>query len=354
MSEYPVFLILDALADPALFLRDGKAVHVNAAGKRLFLSPGDELSPLLPETELPSDGTVHWETELCGKRWEATLQKTGQDDLLLLHPVTEVAEGSPLLLSTARGILPPLEQIRAAGGKLFPQLEELEDENIQRSTAAISHAVFRLMRTVGSISAYDRLDRENAPLQTEKCDLSEFFRELTDHAADILLDAGLKLSYTGPGKVLYGSIDQQEVRRAVLHLISNAAKFAGESKTITVKVSEMGKKLRVTVQNDEAMDPDILATAFSRHRVSGSGTDSRQGAGLGLSVVQAVARRHGGSLVLESRNGTTEATLLLDTTLSPAAMNTPRTDFTGGYDPALVELSCVLPPSTFDSRNVDL
>lgn len=349
-------LILNALADPALVVRGGKIVYANTAAKRLCLSEQDDISALLPETALPADGAAHWETEFRGGRWEVTWQKLDGEELVLLRAAEKGEEDSALLRSVARGILRPLEQIMTAGSRLFPRLEELEDENIQKGTATISHAAFRLLRTVSSIHAFNRLEREDATLQIERCELSDLLGDLAERVKDILLDANVHLDYTGPGKAVFGKVDAQEVRRAVLNMISNAAKFPGESRTIALRATIAGKHLRITVKNDEEMAPDVLATAFRRHRAEEDGTDLRQETGLGLAVVQAVARRHGGSVVLESRNGATEVTLLLKLDHEPGELilQTPRVDYTGGYDPALVELSCVLPASTFDSRSVDL
>ena len=346
----PVYAVLELLPEPAFLLKDGRILWCNSAARRLPLEVGKEVPALLPDVSLPeNDAVLHWEADYRAALWEVTVQKSEDAHLFLLRPSPD-REDSALLLSAARGIQPSLDEIVAAGGVLFPLLEEFESEEFQNSTAAISRSAFRLLRIVGDMNTYARLQHEEVPLAKEKCDLTVFCRELTQRAADVLLDAGIRLDYAGPDRAVFGSIDRTEVRRAVLHLISNAAKYGG---AVTMKAAADSRFLRITVVSDSSIEEHVLATAFSRFRQPAD-LDSGRGVGLGLPIVQALARRHGGSVLLSSRDARTEVTLCLNVSAPADGLSTPRADFTGGYDPYLVGLSGVLPASSYDSRCVDL
>ncbi len=344
--------VLELLPEPALFLRDGRIEWCNTAAKRLGIFAGDAAAHLLPEADLPEEGAaLHWETVWRDAPWEVTARQLSGQHLLLLHPAENNERAG--LLAAARGIQAPLEALIAAGAALFPQLEEMENEQLQHDAAGITRAAFQLLRAAGELNALEQLRREEAPLCRTRCDLTAYLRELADRAADALRDAGIVLEYQGPASTVYGAIDQQEVLRAVLHLISNAAKFSRKDVPILLKAAVSGKQLRISVTGSSVMEEDVMSTAFSRFRWPSS-TDPRQGMGLGLPIVQALARRHGGSVLLSGREGCTEVLLRLDISQTDDGLNSPRKDLTCGYDPYLVAFSDILPVPTYDSRSVEL
>ena len=353
-SMYPAHFVLELLPQPAFFLEGEEITWCNAACRALTLGCGEMVPALMPPAPLPQGDTVlHWEAAFFGHFWEVTVRCLAGQHLFLLQKTEELSQDGSVMLAAARSIQPPLEELISSGARLFPRLEELEDESIQEKTAAITQASFRLMRAMNNLSAYDRLNREQGLLQLEKCDIKAFFQELAEKAAGILRDGGIQLRYSGPKKPVYGTLDRQEVTRAVLNLLSNAAGCSGKAAPIVMKTLAENGKARITVTSATTMPEDILVTAFTRYREP-VGPATQQGAGLGLAVVQAVARRHGGNVLLESRKGYTQVTLILDVSRPLTELNTPVVDFTGGYDPILVEFSGILPASTFDSRNVDL
>lgn len=345
--------VLELLPEPALLLEAGLVLWCNTAASRLAFAPGEN-APALPEgITLPvGEDTVHWDLSRGGSCWEVTARALGEAHLLLLHPIAEDVD-SDLLLAAARGIQPSLETIADVGNDLFAFLEEMENERIQAQTAAITRASYRLLRTAGELNAFARLRQEDVPLQRERGDLTAWFRALAEKTADALLDAGISLDYHGPATTVQGAIDREEVQHAVLHLISNAVQFAPAGSSVGLRVSRAGKLLRISVTGCAAPPNHALASVFSAYRDPGS-TDPRQGMGLGLPMVQALARRHGGNLLLSCRENVTEALLSLDITQEDKKLDLPKKDLTGGYDPCLVVLSSVLPNGTYDSRSVDI
>jgi len=344
--------VLSLLAEPAFLYEHDRILWTNDAAAAVGFAPGDPLPLPLTAQPLPEgDDASHQQVLLFGRYWDLTVRTVENRHVFLLRPAPEEPVGDPMLLSAVRGILPALDELLAAGSQLLPEIEEMENEHLQSLAAGICQASFRLMRTAGTLSACDRLTREDAPIQREKCDLSAFFRDLAQRSADALKDCGRTLKYTGPKKSVFGSLDRQEVTRGVLHLLSNAGKYSDGD--IVLRVSIAQNRLRITVSSQGTMPEDVFSTAFARFRQPAT-SRSQEGAGLGLYLAQTVARRHGGSLLLENRDGRTEVTMTLDISVPAQELDTPRRDFTGGYDPILVELSCLLPRETYDSRNVDL
>jgi len=127
-----VCAVLELLPEPALILRDGGIHWCNTAAARLGMTAGEDAAPLLPEAELPEEGAaLHWEATWRDTWWEITARHIFGVQLLVLRKQEDIGD-SGLLLAAARGIQTPLEELFAAGASLFPQLEEMENEQLQQ------------------------------------------------------------------------------------------------------------------------------------------------------------------------------------------------------------------------------
>jgi signal transduction histidine kinase len=108
-------------------------------------------------------------------------------------------------------------------------------------------------------------------------------------------------------------------RRALRNLIDNAVAY-GKAARLTVK--KVGGEVLVRVEDDgPGMSEEALASA-TRPFVRGEASRSRDtgGAGLGLTLADAIAKAHGGSLALENRAaGGLSATIRLPLAALPAA-----------------------------------
>ncbi len=105
-----------------------------------------------------------------------------------------------------------------------------------------------------------------------------------------------------------GRFDISLLRRALSNLLSNATRHADEGSLIRVRIESRTGWVRLLVENDGAIiDPESLPRLFDRffraersRRHSGSANF-----GLGLAIVAAIARMHGGGPIGVSKNGVT-------------------------------------------------
>ena len=342
--------ILETLATPALFWKDGKVLKCNSACEKLHLKPGDALT--LP-TELSWDTAAQFKLELDGRVWNAGAKPVEGEVFLSLTPEQEAADAD-MLATTARSLRDPLTSLLSGCSALFPQLEEFENEEIQLKASAITRSFFRLLRVNTLLRDTWRLTT-NQPLFVQKTDIKAFFEEQVMVWTDALLDGGIRLEYQGPQKAFKGNIDRYLLSCAVLQLLSNAAIYRHADTPVRLSVSYMRGRVKIRVENQgDPIPPDVFSTVFSRHRELPEVGDSRWGSGLGLHLVQLVAKAHGGTVMIQSEDGGTAVTMVLDLDTPATDVNTPFVDLTAGYDPSLVVLSDVLPAQTYDSRNIEV
>jgi two-component system OmpR family sensor kinase len=99
----------------------------------------------------------------------------------------------------------------------------------------------------------------------------------------------------------------------VANLLANARAHTPAGTRVTTSVRRAGQQVRLSVQDDGPGVPESLqGNVFERFARGDDARNRAKGStGLGLSIVAAVVRAHGGSVELKSRPGDTTFTIVL-------------------------------------------
>jgi signal transduction histidine kinase len=135
-------------------------------------------------------------------------------------------------------------------------------------------------------------------------------RSLIETVVDEFTDLGHQVRYQR-GEKQIAAVRETLIRRALRNLIGNAILYG---KAADISVEKSGMKLLIYVDDDgpgipeariESMFEPFLRGDASRNRATG-------GSGLGLTLARAIARDHGGDIILKNReHGGLRATLIL-------------------------------------------
>jgi len=211
--------------------------------------------------------------------------------------------------SIAHDLRTPLSELRA-------RLEELAitrpdtEETFAEIDAAINDIdrVMRIFQALLRLAEIDSGSRRNGFVNV---DLARLGAEVAEFYLPVAELKEIALTFTSGG-VLTVVGDPLLIAQALSNLVENALKYAPEHGAIAVSAQpESGGALALSVaDNGPGIAEDERPKVVERfYRVDGSrGTP---GVGLGLSVVSAVARLHGGSLRLEDNAPGLRATLVL-------------------------------------------
>lgn len=104
------------------------------------------------------------------------------------------------------------------------------------------------------------------------------------------------------------------LERALVNLLTNAARHTPPDGTVKVSVEEVDGCVEASVSdNGEGIPPEHLSKVTQRfYRVDSARTQSAGGTGLGLSIVESIAGAHGGKFTIQSSPGQgTRATITL-------------------------------------------
>jgi len=108
-------------------------------------------------------------------------------------------------------------------------------------------------------------------------------------------------------------VDPEALRSALDALLENAVKYTEPRAGIALRGHAVGGDIVIAVADEGAGVPDeALGSIFDRFaRADDARTRAQGGVGLGLAIVAAIARAHGGRCTVERRNGQTVFSLAL-------------------------------------------
>jgi two-component sensor histidine kinase/DNA-binding response OmpR family regulator len=162
----------------------------------------------------------------------------------------------------------------------------------------------RLLKLVNTLLDFSRIEAGRVQAVYEATDLARLTAHLASKFRSAIEKAGLTLLVNCPPFAESAYVDREMWEKIVLNLLSNAFKFTFEG---TIEVSlrlEDDKFALVVTDTGTGMPADELPRLFERfHRVEGAKGRTYEGSGIGLALVQELARLHGGSVTVESEYG---------------------------------------------------
>jgi two-component system sensor histidine kinase QseC len=200
----------------------------------------------------------------------------------------------------------PLAVLRVHAQNL---LEAGTEQERRESLEHLINGVDRTSRLVNQLLTMARLEPQPGAAELPVIDLQGTVRDSLVQMTPWLLSKGLELVFEADDVACLTRVDAAAINIALNNLVTNAANFSPEHGVITVQLRRQGQQVELTVEDqgpgiDESERERLFERFYSR------GND--QGAGLGLTIVQAIAERLGGQIRLENRaTGGLRATLVM-------------------------------------------
>lgn len=191
-------------------------------------------------------------------------------------------------------MLGPLEDIIAERSRVLPP--DVAD------TLAIAHRNGqRLLRLVNTLLDFSRIEAERADATYEPVDLGAATAELASVFRSAIERAGLTLAVDCPPLPEPAYVDRDMWEKIVLNLLSNALKFTFQGE-IRVSLRCAGERFELSVSDTGVGIPShALPRMFERfHRVQNMRSRTHEGTGIGLALVQELAKLHGGDVRVAS------------------------------------------------------
>jgi two-component system, OmpR family, phosphate regulon sensor histidine kinase PhoR len=309
---------LDALADPALHLRDGRVAHANQASVALLgrhIIGADARLAIRHPSASPflavpgEDGAV--EVTGLGQRqqvWELRSASLGTAERVVQlidrtaryaaerARVDFVANASHELrtpLSTILGFIETLGDDKAGG----------DPATRARFLGVMEGEARRMQGLIDDLISLSRIEAEKYELPTSTINLGALVKSV---AGEFLNDQGRKrddINVTIEPNLPAIAGDRGQLRQLVHNLLENAVKYGGTTAPVEVglKLKPRGLIELSVADRGEGVAPEHIPRLTERfYRVDPGRSRAGGGTGLGLSIVKHIVERHRGRLSISS------------------------------------------------------
>jgi signal transduction histidine kinase len=239
-------------------------------------------------TRLLATERLQTDEHLTVERSRADSDVTARDDLLGMtsHDLRTLVQATAMA-STAL--------LRLEGAPEVTRLAKV----IQRSAGQMSALLSDLLDVVTIEAGGLRIIPEQHTVAPVIAEVASTFQPLAS-------EKGISLTTTVSSDVSHARFDRGRILQVLSNLVGNAMKFTNKGGHVAIRAEMAASDVRFSVIDDGCGIPaDRLETIFERYRqVSPS---DRRGVGLGLYIAKRIVEAHGGSISVESAEGSGSA-----------------------------------------------
>lgn len=333
-------LKLDQYPVPALLCREGAVADCN---DKAALLPGIRKGEPVPEEwMLPEEGTWESRVPLGGALYRMRSQRTQDGYLLLLEEESQQALSQGQLDAS-------LYQVRRFMGQMLRQIgPAIRQEGVEltrEDREQFSKQYYQMLRLMDHLDLLrDAAGPGGLVADMESLDLAQLCAQLARESDGVLDQIGVRVAYDGPEVGLYTRGDRELLRSAILEILSNSARQCGNGGTITMKLRQQGGRASLLLQDNGPALTNRQRQQMGERRVLPGIPRPGEGAGLGLSVADAILRRHGGLLAVGMDGERARVWMSLPLRRGGGiSLRSPRPERNAGMSQIIIALSDVLP-----------
>ncbi len=247
-----------------------------------------------------ADGAMEKRVPLTGRGDEID-RLSGIFNNMLERIQSLITEMKEVTDNIAHDLRSPITRIRGLAEVTLISGKDMEE--YQTMAESTVEECDRLLRMINMMLEISETEAGVSTLNRSEVDISALIEEACDLYQPLAEDRGIHIEVNIP--ITYHiSGDKGKLQRVLSNLLDNAIKYTPSGGTIIVSAEEVDKKVMLSVRDTGiGISREEASRIFERfYRADKS--RSVPGAGLGLSLVQAIVRSHGGEIKASSSPGT--------------------------------------------------
>lgn len=176
----------------------------------------------------------------------------------------------------------------------------------RKSLVAVDASISRLRGLIDTLLDVSSLETGRMHFFGREYDFAKNAKRVLDEAKPRFVDRQIELVFQNSKQPMPAFGDPEKVRRAMAHLIDNAAKFTPKGGAVAVDVTALegegapNYRFRVGDSGPGVAKESLGAILDVFYQADGSVTRQFGGVGLGLAFVRRVSEAHGGEILVES------------------------------------------------------
>lgn len=255
-------------------------------------------------------------------------------------------ETPPTLPSMARALAEFGADLASSTMAVGALLSGGTEKKKQDNASVLYRSLYRLRRLHNHMTLADCIMQNSLPCRRRLTDLRPVCEDICDSVGQTVRSLGYTIRFTAPETTCFSMIDTALIETMLLNILTNSLMYTESGSEIAVTLSTIGDRCVIAVSDPgRGMDALKLSGALSGDAPAAL-TDTNAGPGLGLFVARGIAEAHGGTIILESREGVgTSVRISLPHIRSDGLSVLSHPDefrHISGMDPILTELSVFL------------
>lgn len=231
----------------------------------------------------------------------AILKEVQAPDDQIIEPLT-----STRLARISHELRTPLNAINGFSQMLMSEGDFAPDNQKRVEYAKlISQSSLHLLELVNDILDNSKEGLPKTSISKELFDLAREIEDVLKQLAPIAHRAGVDIRHEIDECLPRIFADKRAIRQILINLVSNAVKFSGKGKTVTVKATRSLKTVSLYVLDDGiGMSRDSLSRLGEEYyQAKSPSLPPTEGTGLGLSIVRELVEMHEGIVDFQSVQG---------------------------------------------------
>lgn len=233
---------------------------------------------------------------------DITQRKRMEDDLRRLAADLSEADRrkNEFLAMLAHELRNPLAPISNAVRAL--RLKGGDGTAVQSASEMLERQVAQMARLVDDLLDMSRITRGKIELRKECVELAPIIAQAADAVRPLCKRMNHQLTVRQPADPIYVDADPTRLAQVVANLLNNACKFTDEGGRISLVVEREADRVAIRVRDDGiGITSEQLPRLFDMFMQADTSLErSRDGLGIGLTLVKTLVEMHGGTVSVRS------------------------------------------------------
>ncbi|MBF8982520.1 PAS domain S-box protein [Lutibacter sp. B2] len=182
---------------------------------------------------------------------------------------------------------------------------EIRNEKDAKRINVLKQNCYRLLRMINGLIDITKIDAGYFKINKENYNIVNIIENIVLSVVEYVEQKKLVIQFDTDVEEKIIACDPDALERIMLNLISNSIKFSNPGDRITVNVYDQGEEVCIIVKDTGIGIPkNQIKEIFKRFKqVDKSFRRNHEGSGIGLSLVEALVKMHGGSIEADSVYG---------------------------------------------------
>ncbi|HEX8968187.1 MAG TPA: HAMP domain-containing sensor histidine kinase [Chloroflexota bacterium] len=199
----------------------------------------------------------------------------------------------------------PLTALATSSELLAEDFAQLDPEQVKNMLGAMHRRTLWLQGLVENLLCAATIREGRLHLYRQSLSMTDVLVDVQAVVGPLLEQRGQRLHVRLLGGLPEVLADGRRLGQVLVNLILNASKFSPPQTSIDVTISRRADMVRVTVAD---RGPGVSSEQAQRlfepyYRAPTTACASKDGVGLGLSIVKSIVEAHGGNVGVDSRRG---------------------------------------------------